>query len=128
MKDRRNTICHRDCSILLKWDAFVYAKQQAARQCGSIDNPTDPWRHQHRSLPAAFGRELWADMHLWNGSAHHKRMIPPTMAFTPSDATIALHLAATGGWDAAADVDGDSRITSLDALMILKAAADVIDL
>ena len=31
---------------------------------------------------------------------------------TPADATIALELAASGGWDAAADVDGDRRITS----------------
>ncbi|MEA1869453.1 MAG: hypothetical protein U9N09_04800 [Euryarchaeota archaeon] len=31
---------------------------------------------------------------------------------TPADAAIALKLAATGGWDAAADIDGDRRITS----------------
>ena len=42
---------------------------------------------------------------------------------TPADAAIALQLAASGGWDSAADVDGDNRITSLDALMILQAAA-----
>ena len=47
---------------------------------------------------------------------------------TPSDAAIALRLAATGGWDPAADVNHDNRITSLDALMILQAAADAIDL
>jgi parallel beta-helix repeat protein len=47
---------------------------------------------------------------------------------TPADATIALELAASGGWDSAADVDGDRRITSLDALMILQAAGDAIDL
>ena len=41
---------------------------------------------------------------------------------TPSDAAIALRLAATGGWDPAADVNHDNRITSLDALMILQAA------
>ena len=46
----------------------------------------------------------------------------------PTDAAIARRLAAIGGWDPAADVDGDSRITSLDALMILQAAADAIDL
>nr|QNO46355.1 hypothetical protein KJPMONCH_00004 [Methanosarcinales archaeon ANME-2c ERB4] len=32
---------------------------------------------------------------------------------TPADAAIALRLAATGGWDPAADVNRDSRITSL---------------
>jgi subtilase family serine protease len=47
---------------------------------------------------------------------------------TPADAAIALHLAANGGWDPAADVNNDSRITSLDALMILQAAGDAIDL
>jgi serine protease AprX len=47
---------------------------------------------------------------------------------TPADATIALRLAATGGWDSAADVDGDNHITSLDALMILQAAAGAITL
>jgi hypothetical protein len=47
---------------------------------------------------------------------------------TPADAAIALRLAATGGWDSAADVDGDHRVTSLDALMILQAAEGVIEL
>ena len=46
----------------------------------------------------------------------------------PADAAIALRLAATGGWDANADVNHDSRITSLDALMILQAAAGRIEL
>ena len=47
---------------------------------------------------------------------------------TPADAAIALQIAATGGWDPAADVDGDNRITSLDALMILQAATAAIEL
>ncbi|MEA1894126.1 MAG: NosD domain-containing protein [Euryarchaeota archaeon] len=41
---------------------------------------------------------------------------------TPADAAIALHLAATGAHDDAADVSGDGQVTSLDALMILQAA------
>ncbi len=40
-----------------------------------------------------------------------------------ADATIALKLAANGGWDPAADVDNDGLVTSVDALMILQAAA-----
>jgi len=47
---------------------------------------------------------------------------------TPADAAIALRLAAGGGSAscdpatlAAADVSGDGRVTSLDALMILQA-------
>ena len=39
-------------------------------------------------------------------------------------ADAALELTATGGWDPASDVNRDSRITSLDALMILQAAAE----
>jgi hypothetical protein len=53
------------------------------------------------------------------------QIAPPMqwVALEHADATIALQLAATGSWDPAADVDGDRR-TSLDALMILQAAAE----
>ncbi|KAB3547360.1 MAG: hypothetical protein C5617_004130, partial [ANME-2 cluster archaeon] len=37
-----------------------------------------------------------------------------------ADAVIALQLAVSGGWDADADVSGDGKVTSLDALMILQ--------
>jgi hypothetical protein len=47
---------------------------------------------------------------------------------TPADAAIALAIAATGAQNTAADVSGDGRITSLDALMILQAASGVITL
>ena len=47
---------------------------------------------------------------------------------TPADAVISLQIAASGGCDGAADVSGDNRITSLDALMILQAAARAISL
>ena len=47
---------------------------------------------------------------------------------TPADAAIALTIAATGSNDPAADVSGDGRVTSLDALMILPAAAGNIEL
>mgnify|MGYP001045278199 CR=1 FL=1 len=49
-------------------------------------------------------------------------------ALTPADAAIALRIAASGGWDADADVSRDGRVTSLDALMILQAAAGSIEL
>ena len=54
-------------------------------------------------------------------------------ALTPADAVIALEIAAgSHSFDpatlAAADVSGDDRVTSLDALMILQAAADAIEL
>jgi len=47
---------------------------------------------------------------------------------TPADAAIALRIAASGAHNPAADVSGDGRVTSLDALMILKAAAGMIEL
>ena len=47
---------------------------------------------------------------------------------TPADAAIALRLAATGAHDDAADVSGDGQVTSLDALMILQAAAEMVEL
>jgi subtilisin len=47
---------------------------------------------------------------------------------TPADATIALCLAATGAHDDAADVSGDGQVTSLDALMILQAVAEMAEL
>jgi len=47
---------------------------------------------------------------------------------TPADAAIALRLAVTGAHDDAADVSGDGAVTSLDALMILQAAADIVEL
>jgi predicted MPP superfamily phosphohydrolase len=47
---------------------------------------------------------------------------------TPADAAIAIAVAATGAHDPAADVSGDGQVTSLDALMILKAATGNIEL
>jgi hypothetical protein len=47
---------------------------------------------------------------------------------TPADAAIALRLAATAACDQAADVSGDKRVTALDALMILQAAAGAVSL
>jgi len=47
---------------------------------------------------------------------------------THADAAIALRIAASGGWDANADVSDDGSVTSLDALMILQAAAGAINL
>lgn len=47
---------------------------------------------------------------------------------TPADAKVALAIAAGGAHNPAADVSGDGRVTSLDALLILKAAAGAIEL
>lgn len=47
---------------------------------------------------------------------------------TPADAAIALQMAVSGEYADAADVSGDGSVTSLDALMILQAAAGGIEL
>ena len=48
---------------------------------------------------------------------------------TPTDAAIALEIAVGNRqFDDAADVSGDGRVTSLDALMLLQSAAWAIDL
>ncbi len=47
---------------------------------------------------------------------------------TPADVAIALRFAATGAHNDAADVSGDGQVTSLDALMILQAAAEMLEL
>ena len=41
-------------------------------------------------------------------------------AITPADAAIALQMAARGEYSVDADMSGDDRVTSLDALMILQ--------
>ncbi|NOQ33076.1 MAG: hypothetical protein GQ567_02595 [Methanosarcinales archaeon] len=47
-------------------------------------------------------------------------------SLTLADAAIALAIAASGAHNDAADVSGDDRVTSLDALMILQAAGGAI--
>jgi len=47
---------------------------------------------------------------------------------TPADAVIALTIAASGGENYDADIDGDGKVTSLDGLMIMQAAADNIEI
>ena len=47
---------------------------------------------------------------------------------TPADAAIALRMAVRGEYADAADVSGDGKVTSLDALMIMQVAAGVITL
>jgi parallel beta-helix repeat protein len=49
-------------------------------------------------------------------------------SLSPTDAAIALAIAASGARDDAADVSGDGSVTSLDALMILQTAAENMEL
>ena len=64
----------------------------------------------------------WSERPLQKGDLNHDGNV------TPADAAIALRLAAIGAHDPVADVNGDDRVTSLDALMILQAAAKRIEL
>ena len=64
----------------------------------------------------------WAATTSLKGDLNHDNQI------TPADAAIALAIAATGAHNDAADVSGDGHVTSLDALMILQAAAENIKL
>ena len=71
-------------------------------------------------------------MHPW--TSPQKGDLNSDGSVTPADAAIALTIAAGGSAScdaatlAAADVSGDNRVTSLDALMILQAAAGAIEL
>lgn len=69
-----------------------------------------------------------------NFAIHIKTVTPPSITprgdmnhdgiITPADAVIALTIAASGGENCDADIDGDGKVTSLDGLMILQVAAD----
>jgi len=64
----------------------------------------------------------------WTDDTSQKGDLNNDGILTPADAAIALAIAATGAHDPAADVSGDDRVTSLDALMILQAATSAIEL
>jgi len=59
---------------------------------------------------------------LGEGNLNHDSII------SSADAAIALQLAATGAQNPAADMNDEGRVTSLDALLILQAAAGTIEL
>ena len=73
-------------------------------------------------------------MQPWSESPPQKGDLNYDGILTPADAAIVLQLAGSGSAScdatmlAAADVSSDDRVTSLDVLMILQAAAGAIDL
>ncbi|RLG20870.1 hypothetical protein DRN77_07295, partial [Methanosarcinales archaeon] len=72
-------------------------------------------------------------MQPWGGDTPQKGDLNSDSILTPADAAIALEIAAgsrpcDAAMLAAADVSGDGRVTSLDALMILQAAGGKIEL
>ena len=90
------------------------------------------WGYLHDSLAAV--RSLAAPASTASRSCthglatQHRKVTSTAMAPSPADAAIALRLAASGAHNDAADVSGDGHVTSLDALMILQAAAGRIEL
>ena len=68
--------------------------------------------------------EFYADVFLydWCAAVNLHGDVNHDCAITPADAAIVLGMAVRGKYNADADVSGDDRITSLDALMILQAA------
>ncbi|MCD6145783.1 MAG: hypothetical protein J7J03_05225, partial [Methanosarcinales archaeon] len=79
-------------------------------------------------IPGGESVDRFPLMHPWTGGTLLKGDLNHDHKITPADAAIALCLAAGGSAScdaatlAAADVSGDDRVTSLDALMILQAA------
>ena len=65
-------------------------------------------------------------MHPWTGDTPQRGASNHDGNVAPADAAIAI--AASGAHDDAADLSGDGRVTSLDTLMILQAAAGAINI
>jgi len=92
------------------------------------DNNTDGIIDTPYPIPGGSSVDRYPLMHPWTGDTPQKGDLNSDHLLTPADAAIALRLAATGAHDDAADVSGDGCVTSLDALMILQAAAGSIEL
>ena len=84
----------------------------------SIDNNTDGIGDDPHPIPGGTSTDRFPLMHPWTGDTPQKGDLNHDNQITPADAAIALQLAATG----------DGHVTSLDALMILQAAAGRIEL
>ncbi len=97
-----------------------------------IDNNTDGIGDTHHPIPGGVSIDRFPLMQPW--TPPQKGDLNDDGFITPADAVIALVIATGGSVScdpatfAAADVSDDNRVTSLDALMILQAAAGAIAL
>ena len=73
-------------------------------------------------IPGGESIDCFPLMQPWAATTPQKGDLNGDGIITPTDAAIALQLAASGAQNPAADVNDDGRIASLDALMILQAA------
>jgi hypothetical protein len=90
-----------------------------------LDKGSGDYCYDH-PIPGGGSVDNYPLMHPWTATAPQKGDLNRDDQITPADAAIALAIAAGSGSAscdpamlAAADVSGDKRVTSLDALMIL---------
>jgi len=129
---RNNTICHNNLINNTNHNAYDYdtnawdsdSEGNYYSNYNGTDNNTDGIGDTHHPIPGGGGSiDRFPLMHQWTGDTPQKGDLNGDHLLTPADAAIALRLAATSTHDDAADVSRDGRVTSLDALMILQAAA-----
>ena len=79
-------------------------------------------------IPGGASIDHFPLMQLWTGGTQQLGDLNSDGCITPADTAIALGLAASDVYDPAADMSDDGKVTSIDALMILQAAAGAIEL
>ena len=95
---------------------------------------TDGIGNDPHQIPGGESEDRYPLMHPWAATTPQNGDLDSDNQITPADAAIALRITAGGSASCdlatltAADVSGDGRATSLDALMILQAAAGAIEL
>ena len=135
-----NTIYHNNLINNTNYNAYdEHTNQWDSGSAGNyysdytdIDNNTDGIGDTHHPIPGGGSTDRFPLMQPW--TPRQKGDLNDDGSISPADAAIAIVIAAGGSAScdpatfAAADVSGDKRVTSLDALTILQAAAGAIAL